>query len=781
VGCCVYEAEAGALGAGAVPIGRPIANTRLFVLDGRLRPVPAGIPGQLFIGGDGLARGYLDRPALTAERFIPDAYSGEPGARLYRTGDVVRRLAGGELEYVGRGDGQVKLRGYRVELGEVEAALLGHEEVREAAAAVHEAGGGDRRLVAYVVAEGGAGEEGAGRWREYLRERLPEYMIPSAFVLLDALPLTPNGKLDRKALPEPGPALGGAAYAAPRTDTEEVLAGIWSEVLGASRVGVTDDFFALGGHSLLATQVASRVREVFGVEVPLRRLFEYPTVEGLAAEVERARGEQPEGRRLPPLVPVERQAGEGLPVSFAQQRLWFLHQLQPRGAAYNVPAAVRLTGRLNIPALEQTVGELTRRHESLRTTFANVRGELRQFISEPRARRAPLVDLTRLPAAERERVTRRLADAEARRPFDLARGPLLRVSLLRLGAEEHVVLFTMHHVVSDGWSMDVLVRELAEVYRSFASLGAPSSLPPLPVQYADYAVWQRRLLEETLLDGQLDYWKERLGDPPPSLELSTDRPRPAANSYRGASLRFTLPPRLTAELRALGRREGATLYMLLLAAFKALLALYSGQEEVVVGSPVANRGRVETEGLIGCLINTLALRTRVGGNPTFRELLARVREVVLGAHAHQEIPFEFVVEALQPERRGNYNPLFRVWFLLQTGKGERLESAGLELKPVEVECGAAQFDITLAMEEHGGEVAGEWSYSTDLFDAETVEEMAQHYRQLLESLLTDDGMTRGVLDIPLGATGAAAHDDLEEEGEFAFQPSGGAANGDARP
>jgi hypothetical protein len=352
------------------------------------------------------------------------------------------------------------------------------------------------------------------------------------------------------------------------------------------------------------------------------------------------------------------------------------------------------------------------------------------------------------------------------------------VSLLRLGPEHHVVLFTMHHIVSDGWSMEVLVHELSEIYRAYASLGVPSPLAPLPVQYADFAVWQRRLVEGKLLDQQLAYWKERLGGTPPRLELPTDRPRPAVNSYRGATHRFTLPARLTAELRALARREGATLYMVLLSAFKALLALYSGQEEVVVGSPVANRVRVETEGLIGCLINTLALRTRVGGNPTFRELLGRVREVVLGAHAHQEIPFEFVVEALQPERRGNYNPLFQVWFMLQSGKGERLESAGLTLRPLEVGGGSAQFDLTLAMEEHGAEVAGSWNYSTDLFDPETVTEMAGHYQALLESVLTPDGINCGILDISLSGTGLAprepaaavkgAPDAHEEEDQYAF-------------
>jgi amino acid adenylation domain-containing protein len=780
VGCCVYEVAARDVRPGAVPIGRPIANTQLYVLDERLELTPLGLPGQLYIGGEGLARGYLGRPDLTAETFIPNPFSAEPGARLYRAGDVVRHLPGGDLEYLGRVDHQVKVRGYRIELGEVEIALLRHEQVREAVAVVHAGPDGDKRLAAYVVAEG-AGEEPealAARWRDFLKEQLPDYMVPSAFVVLEAMPLTAHGKIDRRALPAPGPS-GGGGYVEPRTAAEEVLAGIWAEVLGAARVGVRDDFFALGGHSLLATQVTSRVHQVFGVEVALRSLFEHPTVEGLAAEVERARGEQPAGNKMPPLVPVERDGGEGLPLSYAQQGLWFLHHLKPLGAAYNVPVAMRLTGRLGVAALEQTVNELVRRHESLRTTFANVRGQLRQIISEPGERRLPLIDLTRLPAPEQERVALRLAREEALRPFDLSKGPLLRVSLLRLGGEEHVVLFTMHHIVSDGWSMEVLVRELSEIHRAYVSLGVPSPLTPLPIQYADFAVWQRRLVEETLLDKQLAYWKERLGGTPPRLELPTDRPRPSINGYRGATHPFTLPARLTAELRALGRREGATLYMVLLSAFKALLALYSGQDEVVVGSPVANRVRVETEGLIGCLINTLALRTKVGGNPTFRELLARVREVVLSAHAHQEIPFELVVEALQPERRGNYNPLFQVWFVLQSGKGERIESAGLTLKPLNVGSRSAQFDLTLAMEEHGAEVAGSWNYSTDLFDPETVKEMAGHYRGLLESILTAaDGMSCGILDISLNGAGAAPREVAdgafttpnahEEEGQYAF-------------
>ncbi|HYH79871.1 MAG TPA: amino acid adenylation domain-containing protein, partial [Longimicrobium sp.] len=595
----------------APPIGRPVEGARVYVLDAWGEPVPVDVAGELHVGGAGVARGYLGRAGLTAERFVPDAFGGEAGGRLYRTGDRARWRADGELEFLGRVDAQVKIRGFRIEPAEVESALLEHPGVREAVVAAREAPSGiagDRRLVGYVVAAPGETLSPAAL-REHVRARLPEHMVPSAVVELESLPLTPGGKLDRKALPEPEYAADADRYEAPRTPVEEVLAGIWAEVLRLERVGVEESFFDLGGHSLLATRVISRVRELFGVELPLRALFEGPTVAELAGRVEEMR-RAGEGAALPPLVPVAREAP--LPLSFAQERLWFLHQMEPEGAGYNMPFPTRLVGRLDAAALERALGALTERHEALRTTFRPVEQGAVQIVHPAAPARLPVLDLTGLDLQAREDEARRLAREDAERPFDLERGPLLRATLLRLAHEEHVLLLAMHHIVSDGWSMGVLFHELFTLYELFSlpsgAEGRASPLPPLAVQYADFAVWQRGWLRGEVLRRQLDWWRERLGGAPPALELPTDRPRPAVASSRGASLMFRLPADVTRGLRALARREGATLYMVTHAALDLLLSRWSGQEDLVVGSPIAGRTQVGTEGLIGFFVNTLALR-----------------------------------------------------------------------------------------------------------------------------------------------------------------------------
>jgi FkbM family methyltransferase len=1048
-----------------VPIGRPLYNVRTYVLDGAWRPLPPGAVGELYVGGAGLARGYLNDARLTAERFVPDPFSAEPGARLYRTGDLARRLPGGELEYAGRADGQVKLRGVRVEPGEVEAALREHPSVRDAVVLAREGKDGAPRLVAYVVPRSGAGaasggdgweagggvwgdddgsplhrlpngmevahlnrgetdwlfhevfaadsyfrhgvslrdgdcvldvganiglftllaysrcrparllafepspvtcrvlrrnvalyglpaevhecgvgaeegaslftfyplvsassgfhadagrdaavtlqfirnqgvwdegaerelmagrfesesyvcevkrlsdvlrEQGVGRvdllkvdvegsewevfsgvseedWekidqvvaevhdaggrlgevvrlleakgfavaveqegllagtglynlfavhprrpaggegpatprqlrrvggapeldsaslREHLRERLPAALVPSAFVLLDELPLLPSGKVNLRALPEPDAGAeagdageGGSAL----TPVEELVAGVFAGVLGVGRVGADDNFFELGGHSLLATQVVARLREATGAEVGLGSLFEEPTAAGLARVIEGllrrgAGGAGPELKR------VER--GGPLPVSFAQQRLWFLNRLEPDSAAYNVPVAVRLAGALEVEALGRALSEVVARHESLRTSFELGEGGPVQIIREPAPLRLEVNDLTILPEAERETEARRLAAEEAGRPFDLAAGPLVRVRLLKLAEEEHVLLLTMHHVVSDGWSMGVLVREVAALYEAFAA-GRPSPLAELPVQYADYAAWQREWLQGEVLEEQLAYWKEQLAGAPPVLELPTDRPRPAVKSSRGAAHRFGLQPGALERLKGLSRQENVTLFMTLLAAWQILLHRYSGQEEVVTGTPVANRTRPETQGLIGCFVNTLALRTSLAGNPTFRELLKRVRRTTLGAYAHQDLPFERVIEELQPDRQANYTPLFQTWFLLSHAERQSLELPGLSLSHLEFDAGTAQFDLSLSLAESGGELEGSLIYSTDLFEADTVAEMAARFRTLLEGIV--ERPDAGVLDLPLDAPGA--HDGgghvaaAQTEDQFSF-------------
>jgi amino acid adenylation domain-containing protein len=743
VGCCVSQVTAGEIEPGMVPIGRPIANTQLYVLDQDLQPVAPGINGELFIGGDGLARGYLGRPGLTAERFIPHPYSNRPGALLYRTGDVVRHRWDGQLEYVGRVDQQVKVRGFRIELGEIETTLLSDPNVSEAAVLLRTDSNNEVRLVAYVVPKGDR-EVTAAELRTHLAAQLPDYMIPAAFVQLEEMPLTRNGKVDRRALPEPAANQDRSTYVAPNTEVEQMLAGIWAEVLKVERVGLTDNFFEMGGHSLLATRIISRLRELFGVDIPLRSLFEAPTVGGLAIQVESARRERLD-TQMPPLLAQPRAAEQGMVLSFAQQRLWFLQQLEPRRSAYNVPVATRLGGPLNVAALEQALNGLVQRHEVFRTRFPPVNGQPQQFVTAAELASVPIIELNGLSADSQKRVVRNLTAAAAQRPFDLKRDLLLRAQLVRLSEQEHLLLLVMHHIAADGWSMDVLVRDLAAHYQPYVD-GVPLSLSPLTIQYADFAVWQRQIAESALRDEQMTYWKQQLQEPIPQLDLPLDYERPRANSYRGAAVRFRVNAELTEDLRRFSRREGVTLYMTLLAAFNALLCRYTGQTDLIVGTPVAQRERVETEALIGCSLNTLALRTDLSGNPNWEQMLQRVREVVLSGHAHAEVPFELVVDAVQPERRSNLNPLFQVWFVLLNVDTSSL--GGLEIEPVEVDTGSSQFDLVLSVQERKDELHCEFTYSTDVLAAETMETMGEHYRNLLESMV--DGQTSWrILDVPL--------------------------------
>ncbi|HEV3050216.1 MAG TPA: FkbM family methyltransferase, partial [Longimicrobium sp.] len=568
--------------------------------------------------------------------------------------------------------------------------------------------------------------------RELGRERLPEYMVPSAFVFLDALPLTPNGKLDRKALPAPELASAEDRYVAPRTPTEEVLAGIWAEVLRLDQVGVTESFFALGGHSLLATRVVSRVRAVFGVELPLRAMFQGPTVAELAERVEEMR--RADLPVLPAVVPVVRTSA--LPLSFAQERLWILDRLESQSAVYNILAARRLGGALDQAALQRALGEIVRRHEALRTVFAEVDGSPVQVIAPFGGFSLPVEDLSGLGEADREAAVGRRAGEEARRGFDLATGPLFRAALLRLGAEEHVLLLSMHHIVSDGWSMGVLFRELSALYAAYRE-GGESPLPELAVQYADYAVWQREQLAGEVLDRQLAYWKARLADAPALLELPTDRPRPAVQTYQGATVPVELSPELLERLQALGRSEGATLYMTLLGAFQVLLSKYSGSGDIVVGSPIAGRTRKEIEELIGFFVNTLVLRTDLSSDPSFREVLGRVREATLGAYEHQEVPFEKLVAELQPERSLSHSPLFQVMFTLEDAGGGGGALPALEVSGIDAELASAKFDLSLGLAATSLGLRGGLAYGTDLFERDTIERMMRHLERVLDQVAAD--------------------------------------------
>ncbi len=767
---CVVEAgaqrpEGGVTASGneaaAPPIGTPIANTRALVLNERMQQAPVGVPGELYVGGEGLARGYLGRPGLTAERFVPDPFSPEPGARLYRTGDLVRWLPSGELEFLGRADHQVKVRGFRIELGEIEAALRECAGVGECVVEAPEGVDGERRLVAYVVAAGSAAPT-AGEVRDALRQRLPEYMVPTQFVWLDRLPLTANGKLDRRALPAPESALAEAedGYAPPRTQVEEVLCSIWAEVLGRRRVGIHDNFFELGGHSLVAARVLSRVGEAFHVELPVRSLFECQTVADFAQRLNAAT--VGDDLSCSAAIPTAAHA-ERAPLSFAQQRLWFLDQLGLGREAYNVPVAVRLTGHLEPAALEFALREIVGRHESLRTSFAAASTGPVQVFAERVACPVPLIDLCGLGEEASEAEVVRLAAEEARTPFELSESPLMRARLVRLWEREHVLLVTLHHIVSNGWSLGVLTRELTALYEAYVS-GVPAPLPPLPLQYADYAAWQRHRLSGARFDEQLEYWSRQLGGELPLLGLPADFPRPPVLTGRGETLPFHLPERLCTRLRELSRREGVTLYMTLLAAFQTLLHRYTGQEDILVGTPVANRARPEAEGLIGCFVNTIVLRGDLSGDPTFRELLARARAVTLEAHANQEVPFEMLVERLRPERDLSHAPFFEVMFVLQNAPPPVLGLPGVEARRLHVDNGTAKFDLTLALFEGEVGLEGALEFSTELFRRATAERMIAHFTELLEGAAADQELRASELPLLPAAERRRLLSELASEG-----------------
>ncbi|WP_338869862.1 amino acid adenylation domain-containing protein [Myxococcus stipitatus] len=716
-----------------VPIGRPIGNTQVYVLDGGMEPVPVGVAGELFIGGDGLARGYLRQPDVTADRFIPHPFSTVPGERLYRTGDLARWRVDGVLEFLGRRDSQVKVRGYRIELAEVEAALLAHPAVKEGLVVARDGAGG-KRLVAYFVEQGETPD--APGVKEWLKQRLPEFMVPSAFVQLDALPLTANGKVDRKALPSPEQeGMGGDEVQEPRSAMELLVARIWIPLLGVARVGVKDDFFALGGHSLLATRVVSRLREALGRDVPVRTLFEAPTLEALARRLESMKGTVSGTARVLPPSRVPRSAG--MPLSFAQRRLWFLGSLDVGGYSYNLPFVVRLRGALDVAALERAFTELVRRHEALRTTFAEVEGEPVQRIASPEVVRLQVVPVESRSGEPLAVTTRRHVEALARESFDLTKGPLMRVTLLKEGEGEQVLVVVVHHIVADGWSMGVMAREVEELYGAYVK-GEEGALEELGLQYADYAVWQREWMKGEVLEEQLGWWRERLRGAPEVLEVPGDRARPAVQGYRGASVAVRMKEELAEGLRELSRREGVTLYMTLLAGFQTLLARYSGQWDVVVGSPVSGRTVKEVEGLIGFFVNTMVVRTEAGGELTFLEMMGKVKESVLGALGHQEVPFEKLVEAMSPARDMSRAPLVQVAFGLN-GPARLPRLPGVSASEVEYEPGMAKFDLALSVREDAEHLTSFWELNTDLFDQETVERMAAHYQQLLEAAVRAPG------------------------------------------
>ncbi|MCF5428950.1 amino acid adenylation domain-containing protein, partial [Pseudomonas syringae] len=724
----------------AAHIGKPVGNTQFYLLDEQQQPVPLGVAGEIYIGGAGVARGYLNRDDLTAERFVKDPFSPQPAARMYRTGDLGRYLPDGNIEYLGRNDDQVKIRGFRIELGEIDARLAKHPAIHEAVVAAREDVPGDKRLVAYYTLSAGHASVDIDSLRGWLQEQLPAYMIPVAYVLLDALPLTPNGKLDRKALPAPdADALIRRGYEAPQGETETLLAQIWSDLLQLERVSRHDQFFELGGHSLLAMRLISQIRQQLGVELSLAALFAHPELSALALAIAQA------GRSiLPDIVPVARD--QAWPLSFGQQRLWFLAKMEGASAAYHMPVGLGLRGELDRAAMQRALERIVARHEGLRTTFIQGDDEqpLQRISPADAGFNLQLHDLQGLVDAKEK--LQALASEESLQGFDLEQGPLIRGRLIRMAEDHHVLLLTMHHIVSDGWSIGVLTRELAALYAAF-SQGQDDPLAPLTLQYLDYAVWQRRWLSGDLLQQQSDYWQQTLADAPALLMLPTDRVRPAQQDYAGAVLPIVFDEDLTRGLKALSQRHGSTLFMTIMAAWAALLGRLSGQDDVVIGTPVANRTRSEAEGLVGLFVNTLAIRVDLSDKPTAETLLAQVKTNTLGAQDHQDLPFEQVVEVIKPVRSLSHSPVFQAMLSWQDMSGGDLVLGDLQLESLSAGHTLSKFDLSLDIGEAQGQLLGSLEYATALFDESTIARYLGYLKRLLHAMVADD---RQVLEhVPL--------------------------------
>ncbi|CAH8711302.1 non-ribosomal peptide synthetase [Paenibacillus thiaminolyticus] len=735
---CCYTVKKKSAIQHSVPIGRPINDTEVYILNDKQKPVPIGLLGELYVGGKGLALGYLNRPEITQDKFIKHPFNTDPEARLYKTGDLMKYLPDGNIEFIGRKDNQVKIRGNRIELGEIEAVLSQHKDVREAVVIVHEYEPDDKRLIAYIVGTGDADQ-----WKKHVSEQLPPFMVPSYFVTMDSLPLTVNGKIDRKALPLPETRAIDDNYIAPRNRTEDLVASIWREILKAERISIHDSFFDLGGHSLLATQVISRLQDAFHLSIPLRALFDCPTVASLHTRIMEIR-QQGKRERTPAIRPAHNR--EKLPLSFAQQRLWFLHQLEPNSTAYNIPYMWRLTGAWNANALEAGLNALIQRHEILRTVFPNENGQPIQTIEPYRFRTLPVIDLSDLTAAEKDEKINAYTEQEAGITFDLTRGPLVQAKLLATGQEEYILLCTMHHIISDGWSEDIFLNEWLALYEE-AHSGTRAELAALPIQYADYALWQREWLTDEVMGQQLEYWNTELSGELPVLQLPIDRPRPAVQSYAGSMHKIVLPPSLLEKLKAVSRQVNTTLFMTMLAAYQGFLSRYTGQTDILVGSPAANRNIKEIEGLIGFFVNTLVYRANVQDNPTFKQLLAQVKEKSLQAQENQDVPFEKMVEMLQPERNTSYSPIFQTMFTWAEMKSAVYHTSSGMLETLDIDHSVSKFDMELSMCESEDGLVANMIYNTDLFNESTIRTMAGHFENWLQELVNNPDVPIAMLEL----------------------------------
>jgi amino acid adenylation domain-containing protein len=725
-----------------VSIGTPIPGTHAYVLDDNLQLVPANTVGELYLSGAGLARGYVGRPQLTAERFLSDPFSAEAGARMYRTGDLARWRADGKLAFLGRADHQVKLRGYRIELGEIENQLEAHAQIERAVIMVREDHPGDQRLVAYIVKKHHEKELDAEELRLYLKQRLPEYMVPGSYTELERFPLSPNGKIDRKALPKPEIGNSGEArsYVAPRTAIEKHLANTWSELLGIEKISIHDNFFEIGGHSLSAVRVLARVGREYGVDLHLQSFFNAPTIETFSRMLEMPLRKSEPVTSLKP-----RMKTQALPLSYPQQTLWIVSQVHPSAACYNIAESFHIEGELNVPAVQWALTQIMRRHEALRTRFLIQAGEPVQQVDDPCNVPLPVIDLRHVGDAVREQQAQQWMVKKAREPIQLAKGPLLRALLVRLAPNSYKLMVTIHHIATDGWSQSLLWSELSALYAAFGKTESP--LPELPVQYADYALWQRDWIDDEKLQRHLGYWKLQLANMPLEIGLPNDHPRPPIMTFRGAREPLEIDASVLKSLKELGRAQGVTLFMLLLAAFKTLLAQFSSQEDIVVGTPIADRRQIETENLIGFFINTLVLRTGLAGNPRFSDLLQRVKTVALEAHQHQDVPFRKLVEYLGVSPNLNSNPLIQVMFVLENAPLTTLSLPGLQVTSVPMDIGTSIGDLLLSFTEAGEKLTGFLEYSTDLFGRSTIQRMIGHYRALLKTVVANP--ERGIEDLPL--------------------------------
>ncbi|WP_414526626.1 amino acid adenylation domain-containing protein [Nodularia chucula] len=721
-----------------VTIGHPIANTQFYILDQHLQPVPMGLPGELYIGGAGVARGYLNRPELTAERFINWGLGITSLNTLYKTGDRARYLPDGTIEYLGRLDFQVKIRGFRIELGEIESVLSRHSEVQAAIVVVTEDTTGDKRLVAYIISENPEITD----LRQFLAKHLPDYMIPSQFITLDALPLTPNGKVDRRALPKPQ-FQTSLEVIAPRTPTEELLLNIWQNILNLTLVGITDNFFNLGGHSLLVIRLVSQIQQVFGVDISLRQIFENPTIAELATLIDSSRL-----NTSPSYSITVRESTDKILLSFAQQRLWMLAQIEPENPSYNVAAALRLSGDVNVDVLTQSLQEIIQRHEVLRTSFINVDGQGIAVIATEINIDIPVIDLSFLPPSQQQQLVQQMAREESQQPFNLEISPLLRAKLLYLNPHEYILLLTMHHIITDGWSINIFAQEMASIYQAF-SQEKSSPLQPLKIQYADFAAWQRS--QNDKFNYQLEYWRQQLELAPELLELPTDYPRPAIQTFRGQRHSFILSSELTEKIKQLSQETHTTLFMVMFSALSILLHRYSQQEKIVIGSPVANRHYPGTEELIGFFVNTFALLISLEDNPTVAELLPRVREMVLSAYSHQDVPFEQVVEELKLVRSLSHSPLFQVMLVVENAPTQPIEFLGLSWSPLEIDSGTAKFDLTLMIAETDAGLQGKWEYNCDLFTETTIHRFTEHFQNILLGMSSE--LSQKISDLPLMSGG----------------------------